>query len=306
MAPNLTWFDDLERNLKTLAAKLTPENRSTVFKIINAARTESGKQAQPEPSYPSLAVTSIKPKDVEKTFNLKWNKEKWVLRPQDRKPMTARLRDTLEDFALATKGSSETEAAVRSRIDVILYMTLADKKRKEHRAAGHRSSMEALTQYRSIEFQAETDIKLPWTYKGEKRLISGRADYTLWYGEPDSPESNLMVVEAKTEGADGLKQAITYMAMVHHARKKAGRADTIIWGIATNSWEWKFIRLNADSAIDYASYDLRNSDGEQNVIGMLHLIFDHAAGLSPSLSRGPSLARKRTLEEAAGLEVSPA
>ena len=93
MAPNLTWFDDSEKSLRALANKLTPDNRRAVFEFIKVARTESGQQAKPEPKYPSLAVTSTRPENIRNIFNLKWNKEKWGLRPQDRKPMAARLRE---------------------------------------------------------------------------------------------------------------------------------------------------------------------------------------------------------------------
>ena len=59
----------------------------------------------------------------------------------------------------------------------------------------------------------ETKLSLEITFKKEKRLLQGKADYSLWYNTDEEMETNLLLVEAKRpsalSSADG--QLIAYM-----------------------------------------------------------------------------------------------
>ncbi|KAJ5686343.1 hypothetical protein N7536_008962 [Penicillium majusculum] len=70
-----------------------------------------------------------------------------------------------------------------------------------------------------------------------KEYLSGVVAYSLWFGMPENYETNLVMVEAKkTEAVDsGMFQCLTYMAIIHHARKKAKMKDTSVYGIAPDS-----------------------------------------------------------------------
>ncbi|KAH8431024.1 uncharacterized protein LDX57_008685 [Aspergillus melleus] len=209
----------------------------------------------------------------------------------------------LADYALARRGSPSNEPKAKS-ITAVLYTTLASRKRADLNRTKSWSCFESLTRYDCVQFQHETQLKLPWFYKKGRVTLTGKADYSLWYGDYEDQEANLLIVEAKREGVDGFYQVLAYMAMIHHARKKAGRRDTTVWGISTNGDKWEFVRLDADSTVKSVMYAFHNQQGP-DIIGMLYLIINHAAGLAPSTSRTSSMARKRTLEEACGIEITP-
>lgn len=59
----------------------------------------------------------------------------------------------------------------------------------------------------------EVEIRRIVTYKYERRLLKGIADYTLHYDEKDPYGTNLVIIEAKKYGAAGLAegQLLAYM-----------------------------------------------------------------------------------------------
>lgn len=69
------------------------------------------------------------------------------------------------------------------------------------------------------------EVELHWTvtYKRQRRLLRGVADYTLHYDGNDPYGTNLVIVEAKRQGAAGLAegQLLAYM----------GRTIQILWSL---------------------------------------------------------------------------
>lgn len=65
----------------------------------------------------------------------------------------------------------------------------------------------------TLAFQYEKTMKMQISYKGQETLLNGRADYSLWYGNPEELALNLVVVEAKDSSSFNPvpKQALTYM-----------------------------------------------------------------------------------------------
>ncbi|KAL2865899.1 uncharacterized protein BJX67DRAFT_382283 [Aspergillus lucknowensis] len=76
-------------------------------------------------------------------------------------------------------------------------------------------------------------------------------DYTLWHGKRNEAETNVMVVVAKTTGGvqAGRYQAISYMALIRDTRTKAGWLDIPVYGIATGTRDWGFIRMDANGVV---------------------------------------------------------
>jgi hypothetical protein len=68
-----------------------------------------------------------------------------------------------------------------------------------------------------ITLQFETEFKYPVKYENQTRMLSGIADYTVWYDSAKSVGTNLIVVEAKrrrlTGGAAG--QVLAYMGELY-------------------------------------------------------------------------------------------
>lgn len=68
-----------------------------------------------------------------------------------------------------------------------------------------------------ISLQFETELKCPVEYKNQKRMLSGVADYTLWYDTYESAGTNLVVVEAKRRRwtVKAVGQLIAYMGELY-------------------------------------------------------------------------------------------
>jgi hypothetical protein len=76
-------------------------------------------------------------------------------------------------------------------------------------------------------------------FKRSRRLLQGKADYSVWYdiGEMDT---NFVIVEAKTKGgfSSGQGQCLAYMAMVHKIRKYENRQNSIVFGCCAASFNF--------------------------------------------------------------------
>jgi hypothetical protein len=177
-------------------------------------------------------------------------------------------------FGLAKKN----EAALRLFIDAVLLDVLNAIKEEagQHegiKGKGKRPSTESTLNLKDIYMGVETEISyiLP-TNQPEGTVIkkvTGRMDYNVWYGQPREAETNLLVVEAKQRSGllGGRYQAMTYMgksigdiranivdtykllALIQRARFEAGRARIPIYGIATDSELWDFIRMDGQGNV---------------------------------------------------------
>jgi hypothetical protein len=101
---------------------------------------------------------------------------------------------------------------MRSRLDVIFYLTHAD----TQRSAYYRNELitPRVAQYiDEVHFATEKQISQSITYQQAQRHLNGFMDYTLWWGHRDDLETNLVVVEAKALGGAslGMKQALVSM-----------------------------------------------------------------------------------------------
>jgi type I site-specific restriction endonuclease len=64
-----------------------------------------------------------------------------------------------------------------------------------------------------VQLQFPTPLKYLVAYKKQKRMLTGFADYSLWYDEAETMGTNLVVVEAKRNGnaASAEAQCLAYM-----------------------------------------------------------------------------------------------
>ncbi|KAF9891437.1 hypothetical protein FE257_003903 [Aspergillus nanangensis] len=196
-----------------------------------------------------LAVTDICPEDVASFFRLQREPPLLhrVLLEVDKQELPGHLVSLLADYELACGYGFENEALVRPCLDAILLTTLATHKRQQLDLLGEDPASYESGSIKSLDFQFEKHIKLAWTYNKEKYIVTGTMDYSLWYGCPPVRECNLVVIEAKSLSESGRCEALAYMAMLLHARKFAGRSDTVMHGIATNGNRWEFVRIDAQS-----------------------------------------------------------
>ncbi|GLA86441.1 hypothetical protein AtubIFM56815_010706 [Aspergillus tubingensis] len=204
----------LEARIKAVISRSVGEQKNELdpelSKYFDLAKTESHQGQTP---CPHKAVTSINPEDVEKTFGISVDSTggNWTLSAKDRIAIPQHLRETLRDIDLVTKGAPLNEAHTRARIDAVLFSTLAAAKREE-RSNQNRMSSSSTQSVRSVHLQFEKDMKMEWTFPNKQRwLVTGRTDYSLWYGEPGQMEANLVVCEAKRKGVMGVDQTLVYM-----------------------------------------------------------------------------------------------
>ena len=109
------------------------------------------------------------------------------------------------------------EALARTTINEILIVCMAEEKR--HAGSINQEKpptsrpMTPVPEPAPLWLQYETKLSFVVTLKGEKRLLQGFADYSLWYDKDELMGTNLLLVEAKRKGglasADG--QLVAYM-----------------------------------------------------------------------------------------------
>ncbi|OJJ63451.1 hypothetical protein ASPSYDRAFT_234953 [Aspergillus sydowii CBS 593.65] len=205
----------------------------------------------------------------------------------------------LADWDEAFTGADQNEQVIRGRLNSIVVSILAAKRREQHGPGQHgATSNEPTPQYKSLRWALERTLNFNWKIKEKMTKIQGRVDFALWYGSREDVETNMVVVEAKRlDEADlGVPQAIIYMA-----RKQAGRTNWPIYGIATDSWDWHFLRLDPNGVVSKHFMDWRRDPIE--VVSWIHKIMDQAACLTPVSSQ--TLSRQPTVEESSDLGWLP-
>ncbi|KAJ5559685.1 hypothetical protein N7513_002084 [Penicillium frequentans] len=69
----------------------------------------------------------------------------------------------------------------------------------------------------------------------------------VWQQAGPLKEINLVLVETKRQryaGSGGDDQALAYMGCVHQERKRTPGRSATVYGITTDSKEWRFLRIN--------------------------------------------------------------
>lgn len=102
-----------------------------------------------------------------------------------------------------------------------------------------------------LELQHETQLQRQITFQGEKRLLSGFADYTVWYDSEKKTNfaTNLIIIEAKKVGSTDtcLGQLTAYMGLVHAYRKDERKQNSVVYGAASDGLTFRFCRIDNNS-----------------------------------------------------------
>ncbi|KAJ5603654.1 hypothetical protein N7537_006610 [Penicillium hordei] len=287
------FIDILQQRVNKLAEKVAQYTKNKqimeeTHAIATLVRTESRKRKK----LPSKAVTELEPSKIPDLFFLKeGDPTDDELRPKDHEmvPLPGHLEIVLDDYALATGGSPANEAMLRSRIDAIMLCTLAMMKREcVYNPRLSTGSIQSTDSIRSLHLQFERSIKTPWKVEGTEYLLSGVVDYSLWFGTPQNYETNLVMVEAKRVGAldSGMFQCLAFMAIIHHARKKANMKNTSVYGIVTDSFRWDFIQIRGNS--EYITRRYRWKYRKVQIVSLLYKIFEttaHSSSIQPQPQR---------------------
>ncbi|KFY86563.1 hypothetical protein V500_07563 [Pseudogymnoascus sp. VKM F-4518 (FW-2643)] len=191
---------------------------------------------------------------------------------------------------VTNSGEGRNEAYSRTILDQILVTAIyeeskrADPARKPLAQVHHAHPVEDPAK---LELLHEVPLSAEVVHKGEHRLLSGFADYTLFYDNsgPDTLATNLVVVEAKRRGgADlALPQLIAYLGIVHRARKEQKKENSIVYGIISDGNKFRFCRVTSDGKYGESSLLEWRRVGERGKIySMIRSIIRTAALSSPS------------------------
>ncbi|KAJ5793901.1 Restriction endonuclease type I HsdR N-terminal, partial [Penicillium paradoxum] len=100
----------------------------------------------------------------------------------------------------------------------------------------------------------------PILYDTRQYKTSGRADYTLRYGETRAISEkaiNLVIAEAKKEGivSAGEAQLLSYIGIVHQERKTLRKVNTVVYGMASDRDKFHFPHINNDRG-EWSNYPI--------------------------------------------------
>ncbi|KAH8431027.1 uncharacterized protein LDX57_008688, partial [Aspergillus melleus] len=177
------------------------------------------------------------------------------------------IAEQLEAEEKIFRGAPLNEARLRITINTILQAAFA------------------LKDYAHVQSQVERHLKVDMPRRKPTRTINGVADYAIWYGNNPHNEANcICLVEAKDMKHDGFSQVLGYMGVVLETRERAGCSHRDIWGIATNSKDWRFLRLEKNRNFSSLQFSTRNNQLPQ-ILLVLSSIIGQTAILSPTVSR---------------------
>ncbi|KAL4782808.1 hypothetical protein BJX76DRAFT_358622 [Aspergillus varians] len=234
------------------------------------------------------AVSDLSPRLVDDIFQLKCQEAPvcpWDLREEQMRPVPPLLNEVLERFALVTLRSYENEPHIRGRLNNILLLTLAEEIATSPTTVGERPSVEMMN---AVFWSYETYLASECVINREKTIVHSYADYSLYYGNPDDMETNLIVVEAKKRGhaSSGVAQVLGYMGIVQWLRKAKNKQKTSVFGLSTDSYCFMFCHIDETGhySIRTVQFGLSASQ-DALVISYLTMILAEAAQLSPTATR---------------------
>ena len=197
--------------------------------------------------------------------------QQFNLRKSNTKPFTDIQTLTIPQYLkdnnaiiYSVKGSrsrSNNEAFSRTVLDQILIYSLYEESQKSQQrpeqiqCPSNPSHAYASTSETSIqedpaklELLHEMPLSKLVTHEGETQLLSGFADYSIWYDSAKEKPlaTNLLIIEAKRWGTTDLAmpQLAAYMGIVHTTRKEESKQNSVVYGAASNGGIFRFCRID--------------------------------------------------------------
>jgi hypothetical protein len=136
-----------------------------------------------------------------------------------------------------------------------------------------------------IELLHETPLSKLVTHQGETKLLTGFADYRVWYDSVQKKllATNLVIIEAKrrhqTDAA--LSQLAAYMGIVHATRREESKQNCVVYGASSDGNDFRFCRI--DNNGDFVKSRLLEWELDKDQIySIMRSLLRAAALLSPS------------------------
>ena len=154
---------------------------------------------------------------------------------------------------------SNNEAFSRTVLDQILICSLYEEGQRAYQqpdqspsnsSHAHPSTSDTSIQEdpAKLELLHEMPLSKLVTHEGETQLLSGFADYSIWYDSAKEKPlaTNLLIIEAKRWGTTDLAmpQLAAYMGIVHTTRKEESKQNSVVYGAASNGGIFRFCRID--------------------------------------------------------------
>ncbi|KAL3485651.1 hypothetical protein BJX62DRAFT_242733 [Aspergillus germanicus] len=205
-----------------------------------------------------MAVTNIPPEDLFEIFGLRHETargQSWDLKASEKRSLPGHLEKLLHGWDEVFRSIEQNEI-IQSWLNSIIVLTLAARRRGpafvQHGAQRKSiTSTNVSASYENLRWVLEKPLWFRCKIRGKRTKIQIRTDYALWYGSRANLDTNLVVVQAKRlyDASCCGPQVIAFMAIVHRLRKQRGRMNAPIYGIATDTWYWYFLRLDPDGVV---------------------------------------------------------
>lgn len=227
------------------------------------------------------------------------------------------LIDTITRIKHITSNSSMyNEAYSRMVLDQILIASIYEESLASQRGQDEPPAMQykhlthpqpqpSVEEPARLKLLHKTQLSRKVMHKGEEIILTGSADYTL-YCESQMKGSfgtNLVIVEAKKTGfADGgLPQLLSYLGIVLASRRGQGKANAVVYGIASDGVVFRFCCVNDDGAFCLgAPLDWRMGNHKDCIYSMIRKIMRTTALSSPSITPILNPARRQLVLAAFG------
>jgi hypothetical protein len=133
-----------------------------------------------------------------------------------------------------------------------------------------------------LELLHEMPLSKLVVHEGESKLLSGFADYSIWYDSATKKTmaTNLLIIEAKRFGGTdyALSQLVAYMGIVHSTRKEEQKENSVVYGIVSDGRVFRFCRID-NGGIFTKSFLMEWEERPDQILSIIRSII-RAAGLS--------------------------
>ena len=201
-------------------------------------------------------------------------------------PVPQYLSDNIDRILAVTSETHQTnEAFSRTIVDQILVSAIYE---ENHTQTTHERASSQPEDPAVLELQHETQLQRQVIYEGEARLLSGYADYTVWYKSPKRANlaTNLIIIEAKKIHSTDtcLGQLAAYMGLVHAYRKEEEKQNSVIYGAATDGLSFRFCRIDNEGNWSQSRLMEWETEDKARIYSVFRSLIRIAALSSPSTS----------------------
>ncbi|KAJ5757122.1 uncharacterized protein N7511_007304 [Penicillium nucicola] len=230
-----------------------------------------------EIKFPTVAITTLSVEDVQRSLQLELDVEDAEMQGVQPLPLPPHLMSTLGLIEKAIGNSKINEASARWVVDAVILHA-------------YEAATTDIKNAQPLSVQCERTYQFgPVILNRKKVILSGRPDYSVWYGESEALCLNVLILKAKgpPKATNPIAQLLGYMGCIHRARKSEGKRNCGVYGMASTGETWTFLKISNDSK--WTEHPVAGRHGHlEKPFGLLVWTLKRAAALSTSHSKETS------------------